>query len=75
MTRIGKLFEDLKRDGRKGLLAYLTAGDPSPARWITGPSAMGSEKGTPNSTRSAPPRTSASTSSGVRKGDGSPAVR
>jgi tryptophan synthase alpha chain len=32
MTRIGKLFEDLKRDGRKGLLAYLTAGDPSPAR-------------------------------------------
>jgi tryptophan synthase alpha chain len=32
MTRIGKLFEDLKRDGRKGLIAYLTAGDPSPAR-------------------------------------------
>jgi tryptophan synthase alpha chain len=31
MTRIGKLFEDLKRDGRKGLIAYLTAGDPSPA--------------------------------------------
>ena len=30
MTRIGKLFEDLKRDGRKGLIAYLTAGDPSP---------------------------------------------
>jgi tryptophan synthase alpha chain len=32
MTRIGKLFETLKRDGRKGLIAYLTAGDPSPAR-------------------------------------------
>src|ERR1700685_4258370 len=31
MTRIGKLFEDLKRDGRKGLIAYLAAGDPSPA--------------------------------------------
>ena len=29
MTRIGRLFESLKRDGRKGLLAYLTAGDPS----------------------------------------------
>jgi tryptophan synthase alpha chain len=32
MTRIGKLFENLKRDGHKGLIAYLTAGDPSPAR-------------------------------------------
>jgi tryptophan synthase alpha chain len=32
MTRIGKLFENLKRDGRKGFIAYLTAGDPSPAR-------------------------------------------
>src|SRR5215469_12281835 len=32
MTRIGKLFESLKRDGRKGLIAYLTAGDPSPDR-------------------------------------------
>lgn len=31
MTRIGKLFENLKREGRKGLIAYLTAGDPSPA--------------------------------------------
>ena len=26
------LFERLKRDGRKGLIAYLTAGDPSPER-------------------------------------------
>jgi len=32
MTRIGRLFDCLKRDGRKGLIAYLTAGDPSPAR-------------------------------------------
>jgi tryptophan synthase alpha chain len=32
MTRIGKLFENLKRDGRKGLIAYITAGDPAPAR-------------------------------------------
>ena len=31
-TRIGRLFDDLKRQGRKGLIAYLTAGDPSPAR-------------------------------------------
>jgi tryptophan synthase alpha chain len=31
MTRIGRLFENLKRDGRKGLIAYITAGDPSPA--------------------------------------------
>jgi tryptophan synthase alpha chain len=29
MTRIGRLFECLKTDGRKGLIAYLTAGDPS----------------------------------------------
>ena len=32
MTRIARLFDTLKRDGRKGLIAYLTAGDPSPAR-------------------------------------------
>jgi tryptophan synthase alpha chain len=32
MTRIGRLFENLKRDGRKGLIAYLTVGDPSPDR-------------------------------------------
>ncbi len=32
MTRIGRMFEELKRDGRKGLIAYLTAGDPSPER-------------------------------------------
>jgi tryptophan synthase alpha chain len=29
MTRIGQLFDCLKRDGCKGLIAYLTAGDPS----------------------------------------------
>ncbi len=32
MTRIGRLFENLQREGRKGLIAYLTAGDPAPAR-------------------------------------------
>jgi tryptophan synthase alpha chain len=32
MTRIGSMFECLKRDGRKGLIAYLTAGDPAPER-------------------------------------------
>ncbi|HUI57151.1 MAG TPA: tryptophan synthase subunit alpha [Bryobacteraceae bacterium] len=32
MTRIGRLFEGLKRDDRKGLIAYLTVGDPSPER-------------------------------------------
>ena len=32
MTRIGRLFENLQRENRKGLIAYLTAGDPSPDR-------------------------------------------
>lgn len=32
MTRIGRLFEQLKSEGRKGLVAYLTAGDPHPGR-------------------------------------------
>jgi tryptophan synthase alpha chain len=32
MTRIGQLFERLKRERRKGLIAYITAGDPSPDR-------------------------------------------
>jgi len=32
MTRIGRMFEKLKREGRKGFIAYLTAGDPSPDR-------------------------------------------
>src|SRR5215468_1926204 len=31
MTRIGRLFETLHCENRKGLIAYLTAGDPSPA--------------------------------------------
>jgi tryptophan synthase alpha chain len=30
MTRIGSLFETLRRSNRKGLIAFLTAGDPSP---------------------------------------------
>ena len=32
MTRIGKLFDSLRRSGKKGLIAYITAGDPSPER-------------------------------------------
>src|SRR5436305_1640804 len=32
VTRIGRLFECLKQEQRKGLIAYLTAGDPSPER-------------------------------------------
>jgi len=32
MTRISSLFDGLRRDGRKGLIAYITAGDPSPER-------------------------------------------
>jgi len=31
-TRITELFARLKRQGRKGLIAYVTAGDPSPDR-------------------------------------------
>ncbi len=31
MTRIGKLFERLEQERRCGMIAYLTAGDPSPA--------------------------------------------
>jgi len=30
MTRIGKLFERLREENRCGMVAYLTAGDPSP---------------------------------------------
>lgn len=32
MTSITARFDDLRRQGRKGLVAYLTAGDPDPAR-------------------------------------------
>ncbi|HKD08155.1 MAG TPA: tryptophan synthase subunit alpha [Bryobacteraceae bacterium] len=31
MTRIGRLFQKLKTEGRCGMIAYLTAGDPSAA--------------------------------------------
>ena len=41
MTRIGRLFLSLKRDSRKGLIAYLTAGDPSPLRTPALVAAMG----------------------------------
>jgi len=32
MTRIGRLFENLRGGGKKGLIAYITAGDPAPER-------------------------------------------
>src|SRR3954466_7163970 len=31
-TRIARMFECLARDGRKGMIAYITAGDPAPER-------------------------------------------
>ena len=46
----------------------------SPAFWITGPSAMGSEKGTPSSITSEPAATIACISSGVMSANGKPAV-
>ena len=46
----------------------------SPARWITGPSAIGSENGTPSSMMSAPASTSPCISGTVSAGCGSPAV-
>ena len=45
------------------------------ARWITGPSAMGSEKGTPSATTSAPPRAAASTRRRDSARSGSPVVK
>jgi len=32
LTRISRLFDRLKQEGRPGLIAYLTAGDPAPNR-------------------------------------------
>jgi hypothetical protein len=46
----------------------------SPAFWITGPSAMGSEKGTPSSITSAPASAIASMMSVVASANGSPEV-
>src|SRR5574338_260533 len=46
----------------------------SEARWMVGPSAMGSEKGTPSSMMSAPPATRARIRGRVNSGSGSPAV-
>ncbi len=46
----------------------------SQAAWITGPSAMGSEKGTPSSMRSAPAATMRCMRGTVKSGSGSPAV-
>jgi len=43
--------------------------------WMVGPSAMGSEKGTPSSMMSAPPAAMACMRSPVRRRSGSPAVK
>ena len=45
------------------------------ALWITGPSARGSENGTPSSSTSAPPLSSSRAAATVRSSEGSPAVR
>ena len=45
------------------------------ARWITGPSASGSENGMPSSMTSAPRRAASTTSFRVIASDGSPAVK
>ena len=34
MNRIAQAFERLKAEGQRGLIAYLTAGDPSPDRTV-----------------------------------------
>ena len=34
MTRIAETFAKLKRDGRSGLVTYITAGDPSLTRTV-----------------------------------------
>ena len=31
MSKIAKVFADLKAQGRKGLVPFITAGDPEPA--------------------------------------------
>src|SRR5206468_3604806 len=46
-----------------------------PARWTTGPSASGSENGTPSSTTSAPRWAASTTSRRVSASEGSPAVK
>jgi tryptophan synthase alpha chain len=43
VNRISRVFENLRRDGRAGLVAYLTAGDPAPAR--TAPLVAALERG------------------------------
>src|SRR4030088_2570329 len=33
-TRISRLFERLQKEGRPGLIAYITAGDPTPGHTV-----------------------------------------
>ncbi len=53
------------RQSRQRAVRIPRASARSEARWITGPSASGSEKGKPSSIRSAPASTAARASSGV----------
>jgi len=66
VARIDKRFADLKAQNKSAFIAYIMAGDPDlettldilkglpAARWIVGPSAIGSENGKPSSMISAP---------------------
>jgi len=73
-SSITRRFDALKKESRRALVCYVTAGHPDVGRsletlraleeggadiielaWITGPSAIGSQKGTPSSMMSAPP--------------------
>ena len=53
MTRIGRLFERLKQENRKGLIAYLTAGDPSPRPHSRPGGGAGARRRRPDRTRRA----------------------
>src|SRR5471030_2409830 len=67
----GRTFAIIASDARRLPPAAIAR---SVARWITGPSASGSENGTPTSRTSAPARSSALRISAERGRSGSPAV-
>ncbi len=50
LTRINKLFEDLKAQNRKGLIAYITAGDPTPEHTPRLVAALGARRRGPDRT-------------------------
>src|SRR5579884_2512795 len=71
ISEISRIRRAMSSTVRRVVPARRARSDP---RWITGPSAIGSENGTPSSIRSAPPRSSAATIRAVYSGEGSPAV-